>query len=70
MVTTTKQWWLSYKLPEASSKVASILANKAAIEGFKKATTTTNGTGRTATTTTTYDDAYVAGEDTIYMRVC
>ena len=61
MVTDTKQWWLSYTLPEANSKVASILANKAATEGFKKATTDSG--------TTTYNDAYVASETTIYMRV-
>ncbi len=63
MVTDAKQWWLSYTLPEADSKVASILANKAATEGFKKATTDSSSN------TTTYNEAYEASETTIYMRV-
>ena len=68
--TTTKQWWLSYKLPQAGSKVAMILANKAKTEVLRNTTTdtdsTTTGTGDSATTTS---HIYDGTTDTVYMRV-
>ncbi|MBQ7169063.1 MAG: prepilin-type N-terminal cleavage/methylation domain-containing protein [Synergistaceae bacterium] len=66
--TATGQWWLTYKLPEANSKVANILANKASSEGLKAtaAESVTTGSGNDAVTTA---NPYVATGDTIYMRV-
>ncbi len=64
-VDTNKQWWLSYKLPEANSKVAKILASKATSAAFKKA----NVTGEAGSQTTDYDSAYDGTTDTVYMRV-
>ena len=63
---TTKQWWLSYKLPQADSKVAQILANKAANEGLK-ATAAESVTDDTSSETT--PNTYVATGKTVYMRV-
>ena len=72
--TDTKQWWLSYKLPQANSKVAQILANKAKTEVLRNkdtdtdSTSTTTGTGDSATTETV-SNIYTAKDDTVYMRV-
>ena len=71
-VTTSKQWWLSYKLPEADSRVAQILANKAATEGLHASTAETGsvntGTANKPVMTPT-TNPYVAGGDTVYKRV-
>ena len=60
----TGQWWLQYKLPEANSKVAKILANKAETEGLKATAAETGGTEQAPTT-----NPYVAAGDDVYMRV-
>ncbi len=64
--TTNKSWWLSYKLYDGESKVAEILANKAAGEGLKASAAETAGTGENAT-----KNPYVAGKDKVdvYMKV-
>ena len=51
------EWWLTYTLPLANTKVCEILANKAAEEGLK-ASTTTSATSE-GTTTYTAATAYV-----------
>ncbi len=44
------EWWLTYTLPQASTKVAKILANKAKEETLKASATTVSGTTYTAST--------------------
>ena len=70
-VTPEKQWWVSYKLPEGNSRVAQILANKAAVEGLHASAeeTKTTGKGTAASPTVTTTNPYVATGDTIYKRV-
>ena len=66
---TTKQWWLSYKLPQAGSKVALILANKAKTESLRDKETDTDSTPATESGGTPTSNLYVATGDTVYMRV-
>ena len=70
-VTDSKQWWVSYKLPEGNSRVTQILANKAAVEGLHASAeeTKTTGKGTAASPTVTTTNPYVATGDTIYKRV-
>jgi len=71
-VTDTKQWWVSYKLPEGNSRVAQILANKAAVEGLhatKEETGEVNtGTDKKPVMTPT-TNPYVASGVVVYKRV-
>ncbi len=64
---TTKQWWLSYKLPQAESKVAYILQNKAVSERLRATQadvdTITGGSDNGKS------NVYAAAKDTVYMRV-
>ena len=74
---TTGQWWLSYKLPQAESKVALILANKAKTELLRNTDTDTDSTTTTTPaeteggepTVTTTSHIYDGTTDTVYMRV-
>ena len=64
---TDGQWWLTYTLPAANSKIGLILANKAAQEGLKASTanTATETQGEQTTTTT---NPY-AGGTSVCMQV-
>ena len=61
------EWWLTYTLPLADTKVAEILANKAAEEGLKSSTTTS--TTEAGTTTYTPADAYEASGTAVCYQV-
>ncbi len=66
---TTNQWWLSYKLPEANTKVALILANKAASEGLRNAAVDAESTPAATEGSDPTNNLYVATAQTVYMRV-
>ena len=61
------EWWLTYTLPMADTKLAKILENKAAEESLKKETkhTTTSGGDTTYSTA----EAYTSDGDTVCWQV-
>ena len=68
-VNDAKQWWLSYKLPQAGSKVALILANKAKTEVLRNTDTDTDETAAGEEGGDPTSNIYDGTTDTVYMRV-
>ena len=69
--TTNKSWWLSYTLYDGESKVAAILANKAATEGLKASAKETETEKDEDNNDVTTQNLYVAGASKVdvYMKV-
>ena len=67
ITTVNGEWWLTYTLPLANTRVAKILENKASELGLKKEVT--KSSTNEGVTTYTASDAYKADGVTVCMQV-